>query len=603
MSYNALDSEAQRREEEQERGAQRLRQQQSFWVLGVLALTFLGLFATMQGFYGNAQTGVTSFSSEEAGASNPKHVVLFLADDMAYVDMDSLPHKFSNLTPNINDMLTESVRMNRHYSMHVCTPARASLLTGKYPLHIGMQHDLIQLNSPWGLPTTQRTMAEMLQDEGFKTHMVGKWHLGHHAEGFLPHNRGFHTSLGYLTGMEHYYTRTHTLLYDDQYWYDHIYAESEDWSGVEGGAFKTEDVSDGTYGPKLHLQRAKQIIEEHDKSTSLFLYYSAQNVHAPLDDPPNDIIDDHMADFINDYSNNSFERSYLRSLVWLDHQVGRVQHYLDEQGILEDTMFVFIFDNGGCHLGGGFSQPLRGGKGMLFEGGVKTNAFVWTSDLSKEARGNTYTNLMHISDWLPTIMSYVTSDDQYDISSLHIDGVNHWASIRDASSVIPRGELLLNIDTFLDGNSSARPRGIIVGDYKMIYEYQAPVFDPADTARFDTQNIKFDPLDCIVDRSGSFKRFVFDLINDPYETTNLVNTLDSDVIEYMEKRLRYYAKDASTSCFAKQDYSVDVVKRWEDFDDYIVPWRSKSYQVCEDSMDGGDGSDDDDQGTSTTSSN
>lgn len=595
MSYNALDSEAQRREEEQERGLLRLRKQQSFWVLSILALTFLGLFATMQGYTRMEGTEAASFSSEETDASNPKHVVLFLADDMAYVDMDSLPHKYKDLTPNINDMLTESVRMNRHYSMHVCTPARASLLTGKYPLHIGMQHDLIQVNSPWGLPVIETTMPEMLQDQGFKTHMVGKWHLGHHTEDFLPHKRGFHTSLGYVTGMEHYYTRTHTLYYDNQYWYDHIYTESEDWSGIEGGSFDTEDISDGTYGPKLHLQRAKQVIEDHDKSTPLFLYYSAQNVHAPLDDPPNDIISDDMSSFINDYSNNSFERSYLRSLIWLDHQVGRVQHYLDKEGMLDDTMFLFISDNGGCHLGGGFNTPLRGGKGMLFEGGIKTNAFVWSSDISDDMKGTTYSNLMHISDWLPTILSYVTSEDDYDYSSLNIDGVNHWPNIKgtaDSSSSIPRGEVLINMDTFLDGNTSARPRAIIVGDYKLMYEYEAPVFSPAETSYFDTQNDKFDPLDCIVDRTGSFKRYIFDVVNDPYETTDLKATLDSDIVEFMEKRLRYYAKNAAISCFTKQDYSVDVAKRWEDFGDYIVPWRSNSYQKCYESMDTSQSDDD-----------
>jgi hypothetical protein len=213
---------------------------------------------------------------------------------------------------------------------------------------------------------------------------------------------------------------------------------------------------------------------------------------------------------------------------------------------------------------------------------------------------------MHIVDWAPTILDALgldtslqtrTTSAVYDddtstsasgstsyFDSHDIDGVSHWAQIQGSDDNEARTEVLLNIDTYMDGNMTARPRGIIVGDYKLVYEYQIPYFKPMTTNSFDTQDSKYIPLDCVVDRTGSFKKFVYDIVNDPYELVNIKDTIDADTLDYMERRLRSYTKDASISCFHSQDFGKSLLAAWEDNGDYIVPWKGESYQDCYASM-------------------
>lgn len=92
----------------------------------------------------------------------------------------------------------------------MCTPARGALLTGKYPIHLGLQHEVIHLASPWGLSLDETIMPQHLKTFGYKNYMFGKWHLGFYTNAHIPSERGFDYYLGYLGDQEHYFTHRNT---------------------------------------------------------------------------------------------------------------------------------------------------------------------------------------------------------------------------------------------------------------------------------------------------------------------------------------------------------------------------------------------------------
>lgn len=136
--------------------------------------------------------------AENATRSSKPHVILMLVDDQGWNDVGYQSSDLSWATPAIDKLADEGVKLLRYYTMHLCTPARSALLSGKYPFRTGMQHDVIQPSAPWGLPLKHTILPSYMQDLGYSCHMVGKWHIGFYNELFLPTARGFETYLGYL---------------------------------------------------------------------------------------------------------------------------------------------------------------------------------------------------------------------------------------------------------------------------------------------------------------------------------------------------------------------------------------------------------------------
>lgn len=202
------------------------------------------------------------------------HIVFLLADDMGWNSMGYQDFDLSFTTPVMTSMAQNGIIMDSFYAQEVCTPARAALLTGRYPLTTGMQYSIIMPTTSWGLDLDEVTLAQVLSDDGYKTHMYGKWHLGHYSPRYLPTARGFDSYVGFLSGEGYYWSKRNP---DHSKFIDFMESNSTCYS-----PYTQDDVH--TYSTFLYRDKAIDTIKEHNKSSPLFMYIAFQAVHDPFID-------------------------------------------------------------------------------------------------------------------------------------------------------------------------------------------------------------------------------------------------------------------------------------------------------------------------------
>ena len=174
----------------------------------ILVIAFVGALALIASTAAQAAD-----SSTTLGAGKP-NIVFIMADDLGNAD---LGYRGSEIkTPNIDKLASGGVRCESFYGMPVCTPSRAALMTGRYPMRHGLQTLVIFPSHTYGLPTDERTLPQALKEAGYRTLMVGKWHLGHADKKYWPQNRGFDHFYGNLVGEVDYFTKDRGGLTDWQ---------------------------------------------------------------------------------------------------------------------------------------------------------------------------------------------------------------------------------------------------------------------------------------------------------------------------------------------------------------------------------------------------
>lgn len=397
----------------------------------------LSLFLTMsnQRLFAVAQSPTSSIPVRP-------HIIFVIADDLGWNDVGF--HGSNEIpTPNIDALAYSGLILNNYYVTPICTPSRSALMTGKYPIHTGMQHGVLYGAEPRGLPLSEKLLPEYLKDLGYSNHIVGKWHLGSYKKEYTPLYRGFDSHLGYWTGHQDYN--------------DHTAVETGMWGlDMRKGMDPAWDLH-GKYSTDIFTEEAVRIINEHNTSEPLFLYLAHVAVHSanpynPLPGPDNLAAEINITDF--------HRRKFAAMLTKLDDSIGQVVNALDSQDMLQDSIIVFTTDNGGpaagFNLNAASNWPLRGVKNTLWEGGVRGVGVIW----SAQTISGISTQLMHITDWLPTLLS--AADYPWSDSGLeNIDGIDMWLSFLydDTSN---RTEVLHNID---DIYGSA---ALTVGDWKYI---------------------------------------------------------------------------------------------------------------------------------------
>ena len=251
-------------------------------------------------------------------ANEKPNIIIILTDDLGWGDVSY--HGGYIPTPNIDQLAQDGMEMNRFYANPVCSPTRASLLTGLHIFNHGVVRPFMNpAAEQTGMPPELKIMPQYLKEAGYQTALSGKWHLGMANEKFLPTNRGFETSYGHLTGGIGYF--------------DHTAAGRLDWHRNEKSL-----VEEG-YSTELIANEAINIIENKDNNRPLFLYIAFNAPHTPIQ-APNKNIESFS------YLEDKKDRVYAANVNALDHEIGRIIKAIENKGILKETIIIFFSDNG-----------------------------------------------------------------------------------------------------------------------------------------------------------------------------------------------------------------------------------------------------------------
>ena len=408
---------------------------------------------------------------------------MFLADDVGFGNVGFLDlgggapgAPGESLTPRLDALaaLPGATAFESHYSHHMCSPSRGALLAGRYASRLGLQHGVLRVHRASNfLPPDVPLLPGLLRERGYRTHLVGKWHLGSARWDLTPLERGFDSFVGMLGANQDYYTHR-TVHFGQGY---------DFWRGREPF---TEAA--GNYSTDVFADEAARIIAEAGAARAgegeagtaaapWFTLVSWQAAHTPFGPgPPAPCLPDVQRPL------SPFEQT----VGCMDAAIGRVLDALEESGEANNTVVIFLSDNGG-EARFGANVPLRGSKGTLWEGGVRTPALAYVPpQVAGAARGAPAADgeglegggvvsapPVHLVDWLPTLLSAAGAPPTPDAD---LDGEDLWplltGSSREESAAAAPREVLINVDTVPDAHVPPEKwsgyAGIRVGDMKLL---------------------------------------------------------------------------------------------------------------------------------------
>jgi arylsulfatase A-like enzyme len=368
-----------------------------------------------------------------------------------------------------------------------------------------MRHGLqVGVVKPWakhGLPLDEQTLADDLRAAGYETGIFGKWHLGHSAPEYLPTRRGFTRQYGHYNGALDYFT--------------HEREGGHDWH-------ENDKVNhDKGYSTSLIGEHAAQFVRDNAGKKPFFLYVPFNAVHSPYQPPKNGT--DAYPDLKGDRQN------YAAMLTSTDDAIGDIVDAVEEAGVRDNTLFLFSSDNGGPDPGRVTDNgKYRGGKGGLYEGGVRVAAFAtWDGHIPA---GSTITEPIHVVDMRPTLQTLcgTRSDDEH-----AMDGLDVWPTIA-AGEASPHEAILLNTTP---GEGAIR-----AGDWKLIVKRDGGKRRRGGRRAAETVEL-------------------YNLRSDPYETSNLADS-EQEKAKELQQILEGYAKEAVPPKASPQPKTFEVPKVW-----------------------------------------
>jgi arylsulfatase A-like enzyme len=446
----------------------------------------------------------------KSSSDNAPNIIVIISDDQGYADVGFHGSK-EIFTPNIDRIASNGVVFSQGYvSYAVCSPSRAGLITGKYQNRFGYTRNILLApkDSLMGLPLSEQTLPDVLNNVDYKTKAIGKWHLGAH-ESLIPERRGFDEFFGFIIGGHRYFPEDLTLndLTEARRQMDgYITRIYDNGKRIDTKKYLTEELSDN----------AVQFIEDNSDDP-FFLYLSYNAPHTPLQATKRDL-----------ERNNHIEiekrRTYAAMVSSMDDGIGLILDKLEEKKISENTIVIFFSDNGGVEWYN-FSDNgiLRGIKGDFFEGGIRVP---FTMQWPKKIKpGIIYDKPIIALDVFATVAS-AASAEKYIRND--IDGVD----------LLP----------YINGEKSGMP-------HEYLY-WQNPDkdIDVVRDDRYKYLRIKGD-------------EYIFDLKNDISEETNIIDS-SKPIYDRLKSQFKEWEKDMIDPVFMDlgmgKEYNKLNPDRWYD---------------------------------------
>lgn len=423
-------------------------------------------------------------TAAQAAAKKP-NIVYILSDDQGWKDVGF--HGSDIKTPNIDKLAQGGARLEQFYAQPMCTPSRAALMTGRYPHRYGLQTAVILSAAKYGLATDEWLLPQALKEAGYKTAIVGKWHLGHADRKYWPRQRGFDYQYGPLLGEIDYFT--------------HSAHGTSDWFR------NNKPLKEPGYVTTLLGKDAAKLISEQDPNTPLFLYLNFTAPHAPYQAPK---------EYLEKYKRiaDPNRRAYAAMITAMDDEIGRVIKALEKRKMRDNTLIVFQSDNGGPRSAKFTGEvdtskgtipadngPYRDGKGMLYEGGTRVVALAnWPGHIKP---GSVVGQPIHMVDMYPTLAGLAGAPLG---KNKPLDGLDVWPAISEGGAS-PRNEVVYDIEPF---RAALRQ-----GDWKLVWRATLP------------QSVE-----------------LFNLTEDPSEKNNLAEENPQKVAE-LQQRIEAMAREAT----------------------------------------------------------
>ena len=440
------------------------------WFAGIVVLSALGLLPTTL-----------------AVAQTKPNIVFILADDLGWKDVGY--HGSDIKTPNIDELAQTGARFEQFYAQQICTPSRAALMTGRYPLRYGLQMAVIPSAGRYGLATDEWLLPQALKQAGYQTAIVGKWHLGHIDRKYWPSQRGFDYSYGPLIGeIDHFKHTSH---------------------GVTDWYRNNKLVKEPGYDTQLFGADAVRLINAHDTKSPLFLYLAFTAPHTPYQAPQN---------YLDRYKPiaDPQRRAYAAQITAMDDEIGKVIDALEKRKMRDNTLIFFVSDNGGTRSNLFVGEaavkgelppnngPYRDGKGSVYEGGTRVVALAnWPGRI----KPGVVNEMMHIVDIYPTLSGLAGTQLG---KNKPLDGVDVWSTISEGKPSA-RDELVYNVEPY---RAAVRK-----GNWKLVWTTLLPP-----------------------------KIELFDLSKDPSELTNLAEQ-NPDKVKELQAKIIELAKQAKPPLF------------------------------------------------------
>lgn len=406
----------------------------------------------------SALAGTSAFSlNQQSNAQSPKNpnIVFIISDDMGWSDIGYNNPEIK--TPNLDALASNGIKLTHHYAMPTCTPTRIGIMTGHFPSRYGVYGpDYGKL-----MNDDTVTLPHALKQAGYKTAISGKWHMGSPPE-YTPLKYGFDSSYGYFAGQIDPYT--------------HLYK-----TGTKSWHRDDEYIEEEGHATDLITNDAIRVIQDSGNDP-FFLYVAYSVPHFPLDEPE---------EWTSMYSHikEPSRRWFNASVTHMDDGIGKIVDAINKKGIRENTLIVFVSDNGGQkswhsetqykgrytdkpHTVLGDNTPLRGWKGDVYEGAIRVPAFVnWQGRINP---GECSTPI-HITDWMPSLCDPTNSTPKQD---LQWDGTNVWNNITNGEASEPSRPLYWR---------TPRKDAVRQGDWKLIQS--------SGGKKTELYNVKNDPLE------------------------------------------------------------------------------------------------------------